>query len=146
MHPADYLSRTEAEEPRASHKQTQLAEPLIYLFIYLFFYFPFCHHAKSNTAFMFKLNSPVFAWTSASVQSIYLLCTVCSSAPSKNYPPCTPNSICLTLVIHICSFSTSLINIASPPDHLDQMLLPEQSYNRPRSTFRGLDGLILRPT
>ena len=47
----------EAEEPRASLKQRQLAEPLIYLFIY----FPFRHHAKSiQTSYS---NSPVFEFS-----------------------------------------------------------------------------------
>ena len=133
----------EAEEPRASHKQRQLAEPLIYLFLFLFSFPPPCE-IQYRPHFPIRLFSPGLLRQFS--QSAYLLYTVCFSAPSKNYPPCTPNSICFTLVIHICFFSTSLINIASPPDHLDQMLLPEQSYNRPRSTFRGLDGLILRPT
>jgi hypothetical protein len=45
----------EAEERRAFHKRQQLAEPLTHLFIYLLIYFPFCHHAKPNTDFMFQL-------------------------------------------------------------------------------------------
>ena len=45
----------EAEEQRSFHKRQQLAEPLTHLFIYLLIYFPFCHHAKPNTDFMFQL-------------------------------------------------------------------------------------------
>ena len=81
----------EAEEPRAFHKRRQLAEPLIYLSIF-------------HSAIMRKLiqtsciNSPVLTWSSASVQSIYLLHIACSSAPSKNCPPCTHKSIRPTLI------------------------------------------------
>jgi hypothetical protein len=115
----------EAEEPRALHNQRQLAEPFIYLFIHLFINLSFCHHAKSNTDFMFQVACFHLDFCVSSVY--YLLYIACSSAPSKNYPPCTFKSKCLTLIciqfIHICFSSTSLINFASLLDNLDQMLL-----------------------
>ena len=83
----------EAEESRALHNQRQLAEPLIYLFIYFIFLSAIMRNLIQTSC----SNSPVFIWISASVQSIYLLYIVCSSAPSKNFPPCTFKSICLTL-------------------------------------------------
>ena len=80
----------EAEERRAFHKRQQLAEPLTHLFIYLLIYFPFCHHAKPNTDFMFQLACFHLVF---GVNSVHM---ACSSAPSKHCPPCTLKSICLT--------------------------------------------------
>ena len=51
-----------------------------------------------------------------------------------------------TLFIHTCFSSISIINIVSLPDNTPRSDVTEQSYNRSRSAFRGLDGLILRPT
>ena len=80
----------EAEEQRAFHKRQQLAVPLTHLFISLLLYFPFCHHAKSNTDFMFQLACFHLVF---GVNSVHM---ACSSAPSKHCPPCTLKSICLT--------------------------------------------------
>jgi hypothetical protein len=80
----------EAEERKAFHKRQQLAEPLTHLFIYLLIYFPFCHHAKPNTDFMFQLACFHLVF---GVNSVHM---ACSSAPSKHCPPCTLKSICLT--------------------------------------------------
>ena len=85
----------EAKEPRASHKRRQLAEPLIYLFIYLFIFLSAIMRKLTPTSL---INSPVFTWSSASVQSIYLLHIACSSAPSKHCPPCTLKTIRPTLI------------------------------------------------
>ena len=94
-------------------------------------------------------NSPVFIQSSASVQSIYLLYIALSSAP-RTLPTCTLKPIRLTLICilftHICFSSTSIINIASLLDSIPRPDVTEQSYNRSRSAFRWLDGLILRPT
>ena len=66
------------------------------------------------------------------------------------HPVATFKSICLTLIcilfIHTCLSLISIINIASLPDNIPRSDVAEQSYNRSRSAFRGLDGLILRPT
>ena len=98
--------------------------PSFFLLIHLFI-FPSAIMRKLISTSL--INPPVFTWSSASVQSIYLLHIACSSAPSKHCPPCTHKSIRPTLIriqfIHNCFLSTSLINIASLPDHLDQMLL-----------------------
>ena len=42
--------------------------------------------------------------------------------------------------------SNSIINMTSLPDNTPRSDVTEQSYNRPRSAFRGLDGLILQNT
>ena len=85
----------EAEEQRSFHKRQQLAEPLTHLFIYLSIY----HSAIMRNLIQTScLNSPVFTWSSASTQSIYLLHMALFSAPSNHCPPCsTLKSICLTL-------------------------------------------------
>ena len=76
----------EIEEPRTFQKQRQLAELLIYLFIY----FSFCHHAKANTDFMYQFACFHLVF---GVNSVHM---ACSSAPSKHCPPCTLKSIFLT--------------------------------------------------
>ena len=141
MYPADYLSELEAEEPLAFHKRRQLAEPLVYLFIY----FPFRHHEKSNTDFMFQLTT--FTWSSASVQSIYLLCL-------HRMLPCSlqalPTLYFLYSRLHPIYPDLLLLNysnqhcVSSRPPQSD--VNGDQSYNRSRSACRGLNGSIHRPT
>jgi hypothetical protein len=118
-----------------------------YLFIHLFI-FPSCHHAKSNTDFMFQFACfhPVFCVSSVHLSSLHRIFP-CSP---KLCPPCTLKSICLTLIcilfIHTCFSSISIIKIASLPDSIPRADVTELSHNRTRSAFRGLDGLILRST
>ena len=118
----------EAEEPRALHNQRQLAKPFIYLFIYLFIHLFVSVSAITRNLIQTSCSkSPAFHLDFCVSSVYYLLYIACSSAPSKNYPPCTFKSKCLTLIciqfIHICFSSTSLINFASLLDNLDQMLL-----------------------
>ena len=116
----------------------------IYLFIHLFIYLSFCHHAKSNTDFMFQVACFHLDFCVSSVY--YLLYIACSSAPSKNFPPCTFKSKCLTLIciqfIHICFSSTSLINFASLLDNLDQMLLNKATIDPGAHVTDGSDWLL----
>ena len=90
-------------------------------------------------------DSPVFIQSPASVQSIYLLYIALSSAP-PSFAHSNLESICLTLIcilfIHTCFSLTSIINIVSLPDDIPRSDVTEQSYNRSRSAFRGLDGLL----
>ena len=117
------------------------------LFTHLFIFLS-CHHAKSNTDFMFQFACfhPVFCVSSVHLSPLHRI-ILCSP---KLYPPCTLKSICLTLIcilfIHTCFSSIRIINIASLPDNTPRSDVTEQSYNRSRSAFRGLDGLILVPT
>jgi hypothetical protein len=69
----------EAEEPRALHNQRQLAEPLIYLFIYLFISLSAITRNLIQTSCS---KSPVFTWISASVQS-----TIFSTSHAPLLPP-----------------------------------------------------------
>ena len=93
--------------------------------------------------FRFACFHPVFCVSSVHLSSLHRI-ILCSS---KLCPPCTLKSICLTLIcilfIHTCFSLTSIINIASLPDNIPRADVTEQSYNRSRSAFRGLDGLIL---
>ena len=117
-----------------------------YLLIHLFNCFPFCHHAKSNTDFMFRFACfhPVFCVSSVHLSSIHCI-ILCSP---KLCPPCTLRTTCLTLICilftHTCFSLISIIKIPSFPDNIPRSDVTEQSYNRSRSAFRGLDGLILR--
>ena len=119
-----------------------------YLFIHLFI-FPFCRHAKSNTDFMFQCACfhSVFCVGSVHLSSLHRI-IICSP---KLCPSRTLESICLTLIcilfIHTCFSLISIINIVYlVPDNIPPSDVTEQSYNRSRSAFRRLDGLILRPT
>jgi hypothetical protein len=117
------------------------------LFTHLFIFLS-CHHAKSNTDFMFQCACfhSVFCVGSVHLSSLHRI-IICSP---KLCPSRTLESICLTLIcilfIHTCFSLTSIINIVSLPDNIPRSDVTEQSYNRSRSAFRGLDGLILRPT
>ena len=96
-----------------------------YLFIHLFI-FPSCHHAKSNTDFMFQFTCfhPVFCVSSVHLSSLHRI-ILCSP---KLCPPCNLKSICLTLIcilfIHTC-FSFHLF----PITFLDQMLLSKATID-----------------
>ena len=115
-----------------------------YLLIHLFI-FPFRHHAKSNTDFMFQFACfhPVFCVGSVHLSALHRI-IICSP---KLCPPRTLESICPTLIcilfIHTRFSLTSIINIVSLPDNIPRSDVTEQSYNRSRSAFRELDGLIL---
>ena len=91
-------------------------------------------------------SHPVFCVSSVHLSSLHRI-ILCSP---QALPTCTLKSIRLTLIcilfIHICFSSMSIINIVSLPDNIPRSDVTEQSYNRSRSAFRGLDGLILRPT
>jgi hypothetical protein len=117
-----------------------------YLFIHLLIFLSVNMRNQIQTSCS---NSPVLIRYSASVHSIYLLYIALSSAP-QTLPTCTLKSIRLTLIcilfIHICFSSTSIINTASLPDSIPRSDVTEQSYNRSRSAFRRLGGLILRLT
>ena len=99
-----------------------------HLFIYLFIHLFVSVSAITRNLIQTSCSkSPAFHLDFCVSSAYYLLYIACSSAPSKNYPPCTFKSKCLTLIciqfIHICFSSTSLINFASLLDNLDQMLL-----------------------
>ena len=119
-----------------------------YFFIHSFIYFPFCHHAKSNTDFMFQFACfhPVFCVSSVHLSSLHRI-ILCSP---QTLPTCTLKSIRLTLIcilfIHTCLSLISIINIASLPDNIPRSDVTEQSCNRSQTAFHRLDGLILRPT
>jgi hypothetical protein len=89
-------------------------------FVYLFIFLSATMRNPIQTSCS---NSHTFTWSSASVQSIYLLYIACSPVPFKHCPPCTFSTLVCIQFIHICFSSISLINIASLPDHLNQMLV-----------------------
>ena len=98
--------------------------------------------------FQFACFHPVFCVNSVHLRLSSLHRIILSSPQAL--PTCTLKSIRLTLIcilfIHICFSPISIINIASLPDNIPRSDVTEQNYNRSRSAFRRLDGLILRPT
>jgi hypothetical protein len=143
MYPADYLSGTGSRRT-TSFPQTTTADSRNPSFIYLFIFLSATMRNPIQTSCS---NSPTFTWSSASVQSIYLLCLhrmlPCSlqALPTLYFlysrlHPIYPDLLFLNYSNQHC--------VSSRPPQSDVTV--DQSYNRSRSACRGLNGSILRPT
>ena len=136
MYPADYLSGTGSRRTTSFPRRRQLAELLIYLFIFL-------SAAMRNTSFS---NSPAFTWSSAPVQSIYLLNIACSSVPYKSFPPCTFSTLVCILFIHAHLLLLNYFNQHCVSPRSPRSDATDHNYIRSRSAICGLNGLTSRPT
>ena len=143
MYPADYLSGTGSRRT-TSFPQTTTANLRNPSFIYIFIYFPFRHHEKSNTDFMFQFTTIhlVLCVSSVHLSSLHRMLPCSLQALPTLYflysrlHPIYPDLLLLNYSNQHC--------VSSRPPQSD--VTGDQSYNRSRSACRGLNGSILRPT
>ena len=95
------------------------------LFIHSFIYFSFLPSCEIK----YRLHVPIRLFSSSLLRQFS--------------PSIFSTSHIWILFTHTCFSLTSIINSASLPDNIPRADVTEQSYNRSRSAFRGLDGLIL---